>query len=108
MPVDHAAPPGILKIPDRVTPQGLLTCTRTGLAGLTPRSLILTANSPEPLGGDVSTEQQPTRPTQVPASESPEPEPHRDFARKGTLAAISGAASGTARAFWAHLLGDDS
>lgn len=49
-------------------------------------------------------QQQPQAPAPKPRGE----EPHRDFARKGALAAIGGAVSGTARALWTHVLGDDS
>ena len=45
---------------------------------------------------------------QVPAPQQQAPEPRGDFAKKGALAAISGACSGAARAVMAHLLGGDS
>ncbi|MEU9230760.1 hypothetical protein AB0D40_41405 [Streptomyces massasporeus] len=45
---------------------------------------------------------------QVPAPQQLAPEPRGDFAKKGALAAISGACSGAARAVMAHLLGGDS
>ncbi|MEU1918325.1 hypothetical protein [Streptomyces massasporeus] len=45
---------------------------------------------------------------QVPTPQQQVPEPRGDFAKKGALAAISGACSGAARAVMAHLLGCDS
>ncbi|MFF9496520.1 hypothetical protein [Streptomyces flaveolus] len=56
----------------------------------------------------MSNDQQPQQPTQAPALQQQAPEPRRFLAEKGVMAAISGAVSGTARALWTHVLGDDS
>jgi hypothetical protein len=45
---------------------------------------------------------------QVPAPEQQTPEPRKDFAKQGALAAINGACSGAARAVMAHILGGGS
>ncbi|MEU5397607.1 hypothetical protein [Streptomyces tibetensis] len=45
---------------------------------------------------------------QVPAPQQQTPDPRREFAKKGALAAIGATVSGAARAVMAHLLDGDS
>ena len=47
------------------------------------------------------------QPTQAPAPQQKEADPGQEFAKRGALATISGAVSGTVRELWNHVFNGD-